>query len=170
MPEQMDPHSTTHASDSAICLIIPPSPFLLDERVFVSLGILKVAASCEDRGVHVEVLDLSGIENYLDVLEAHLRVSNIHNFGLTTTTPQMPAAAQITAHIRSRLPESKIILGGPHPTLVHAAARRERKLKRPGRGLAALDLGRAGAALRSSFGCEKLTLTSGTSAQAHTTG
>jgi len=139
MPDQVDPHSATHARNSAICLIIPPSPFLLDERVFVSLGILKVAAACESQGVHVEVLDLSGIDNFLDVLAAHLRDSNIHNFGLTTTTPQMPAAAQITAQIRSRLPESKIILGGPHPTLVHAAARRERKLKRPGRGVAALE-------------------------------
>jgi len=139
MTGQMDPPTASHANQPAICLIIPPSPFLLDERVFVSLGILKVAASCEARGVHVEVLDLSGIENFLDVLDAHLRVSNIPNFGLTTTTPQMPAAAQITEHIRTRLPESKIILGGPHPTLVHAAARRERKLQRPGRALAALE-------------------------------
>jgi hypothetical protein len=27
-----------------VCLITPPPPFLLDERVFVSLGILRVAA------------------------------------------------------------------------------------------------------------------------------
>src|SRR5690349_16855273 len=31
----------------SVCLIIPPSAFLLDERVFVSLGVLKVAASLE---------------------------------------------------------------------------------------------------------------------------
>ena len=30
-----------------ICLVILPSPFLLDERVFMSLGILKVAAILE---------------------------------------------------------------------------------------------------------------------------
>tara|TARA_Y100000310_G_scaffold328021_1_gene395354 strand:+ start:31 stop:174 length:144 start_codon:yes stop_codon:yes gene_type:complete len=30
-----------------ICLITPPSPFLLDERVFLYLGILKVASSLE---------------------------------------------------------------------------------------------------------------------------
>jgi hypothetical protein len=29
--------------DKKVGLIIPPSPFLLDERVFVSLGILRVA-------------------------------------------------------------------------------------------------------------------------------
>ena len=42
-------------------LVIPPSPFLLDERVFVSLGILRVASSLEERGVNVGVLDLSGV-------------------------------------------------------------------------------------------------------------
>ena len=31
----------------SVCLITPPSAFLLDERVFVSLGVLKVAASLE---------------------------------------------------------------------------------------------------------------------------
>jgi hypothetical protein len=30
-----------------IALVIPPSPFLMDERVFVSLGILKVASALE---------------------------------------------------------------------------------------------------------------------------
>src|SRR3954447_1116755 len=38
-------------------LIIPPSPFLLDERVFVSLGMLTVAASLERAGYRVAVLD-----------------------------------------------------------------------------------------------------------------
>ena len=35
-----------------ICLITPPSIFLLDERVFMTLGILKVAAVLEQAGVH----------------------------------------------------------------------------------------------------------------------
>jgi len=30
-----------------IVLITPPSPFLLDERVFMHIGILKVASSLE---------------------------------------------------------------------------------------------------------------------------
>ena len=47
-----------------ICLIIPPSLFLLDERVFMTLGILKVASVLERAGIAVEMLDLSGVENY----------------------------------------------------------------------------------------------------------
>ena len=50
-----------------ICLITPPSPFLLDERVFMHIGILKVAASLEQANYEVDFLDLSGVENYLNV-------------------------------------------------------------------------------------------------------
>ena len=49
----------------SVCLVTPPSAFLLDERVFVSLGILKVASSLEAQNYRVNFLDLSGVENFL---------------------------------------------------------------------------------------------------------
>jgi anaerobic magnesium-protoporphyrin IX monomethyl ester cyclase len=110
-----------------ICLIIPPSLFLLDERVFMSLGILKVAAVLEQEGVTVELLDLSGVANYEEALAAHIHRSPVECFGMTATTPQMPAATTIHATIRRLRPSARIILGGPHVTLVHAAAKQERK-------------------------------------------
>ena len=112
---------------NCICLIIPPSLFLLDERVFMSLGILKVAAVLEQAGVAVELLDLSGVTNYEDVLAVHLQRSTAACFGLTATTPQMPAATRIQVTIRRLRPSARIILGGPHVTLVCAAAKYERK-------------------------------------------
>lgn len=116
-----------------ICLVIPPSPFLLDERVFMSLGILKVAAVLEQRGYRVEVLDLSGIDNYELAMGDHVRSSQARIFGISATTPQMPATVKISHAIRTAQPKSKIILGGPHVTLVHAAYRRERSLGPSGR-------------------------------------
>lgn len=110
--------------NTGICLVIPPSAFLLDERVFMTLGILRVAAVLEKHCM-VEVLDLSGIENYESVIADYLRHSPIRIFGITATTPQMPAVSNITGIIRGEFPESKIILGGPHVTLVHAAYRKE---------------------------------------------
>jgi len=110
-----------------ICLIIPPSLFLLDERVFMSLGILKVAAVLEQEGVAVELLDLSGVTNFEEALAAHLEQSQAECFGLTATTPQMPAATKIHATIRRLRPSARTILGGPHVTLVYAAAKHERK-------------------------------------------
>lgn len=110
-----------------ICLIIPPSLFLLDERVFMSLGILKVAAVLEQEGIGVELLDLSGVKNYPEALATHLQQSPTQCFGITATTPQMPAATQIQETIRRIRPSARIILGGPHVTLVCAAAKHERK-------------------------------------------
>lgn len=117
-----------------MCLIIPPSVFLLDERVFMSLGILKVAAALEQADVNVELLDLSGVTNYEEVLAVHLQQSAAQCFGLTATTPQMPAATRIQAAIRRLRPTARLILGGPHVTLVHAAAKQERKRSVLGRG------------------------------------
>ena len=108
----------------SVCLVTPPSIFLLDERVFMSLGILRVAAVLEASGRAVEVLDLSGLENYEDVVRVHAIASAAGHFGITATTPQMPAAVRIAAAIRLARPEARLILGGPHVTLVNAAAKR----------------------------------------------
>ncbi|MEK7382952.1 MAG: cobalamin B12-binding domain-containing protein, partial [Elusimicrobiota bacterium] len=100
-----------------ICLIIPPSVFLLDERVFMALGILKVAAVLEKTGHAVELLDLSGVENFEEVVTRHASSSKASVFGLTATTPQLPAAAKIVAALRRARPDARAILGGPHVTL-----------------------------------------------------
>lgn len=113
---------------NSVCLIIPPSSFLLDERVFVSLGILKIAASIEQHGWEVDVLDLSGISNYLEVVQDYVNNSSIINYGVTATTAQMPAAAKIVKTIKIANPNANTILGGPHPTLVNAAYKREKRL------------------------------------------
>lgn len=108
-------------------LVIPPSPFLLDERVFVSLGILRVAASLESQNVQVGVLDLSGVSNYTDALESYLEQNNIEWIGLTATTPQLPAAVKLAKIIRNKRPNLRIVLGGPHVTLTYSAVKIENK-------------------------------------------
>ncbi len=102
-----------------ICFITPPSPFLLDERVFVSLGVLKVAAVLERAGHRVEHMDLSGVKNYIEVIESY--AGEATTFGITATSPQMPAAWEIGNSLRKR--GLKTTLGGPHVTLVAAARR-----------------------------------------------
>jgi|TARA_R110000765_G_scaffold102578_4_gene191441 anaerobic magnesium-protoporphyrin IX monomethyl ester cyclase len=112
-----------------ICLIIPPSPFLLDERVFVQLGILKIAAVLEQKNYSVDLVDLSGVGNYIDVLNDYINVPGRSDiFGITATTPQIPYAVKIGQFLKSKLPGnmSKTILGGPHVTLMHTAAKREK--------------------------------------------
>ena len=118
-----------------ICLIIPPSPFLLDQRVFVSLGILRVAACLEEAGVPVEMVDLSGINNFTEAMSVHAESTEAVCFGITATTPQMPMARDVRNAIKAIRPNARVILGGPHVTLVNAAAKRERKFGINGRAL-----------------------------------
>ena len=115
------------AKARSVCLITPPSAFLLDERVFVSLGILKVAASLEAQDYRVNFLDLSGVENYLAPLEDYLTVCQDAAIGITTTTPQLPSVMRIAETIRRLRPDLKLILGGPHVTLVYSAKKLEAK-------------------------------------------
>lgn len=117
----------TAVAARSICLITPPSIFLLDERVFVNLGILKVAASLEARGYEVSLLDLSGIENYLSALTDYLAEARCEAVGITATTPQLPAVTKIVETIRSIRPDLRVILGGPHVTLTHSALKLEIK-------------------------------------------
>lgn len=111
----------------SVCLITPPSAFLLDERVFVSLGVLKVAASLERHGCAVSCLDLSGVENYLSALADYVSACEDNAIGITATTPQLPAVIKIAEAIRAARPDIRLILGGPHVTLVYSALKLERK-------------------------------------------
>ena len=123
-----------------VCLVIAPSGFLLDERVFMSLGILRVAAVLEQGGIPVELLDLSGIENYEEVVRLHATHSRAVQYGVTATTPQMPAAVRVAAAIKSVKANTITILGGPHATLVGAAVKREQRAGIKGRATTAFDV------------------------------
>lgn len=108
-----------------VTFIVPPSGFLLDDLVFPTLGVLKVAAVLEQAGVDVDVLDLCGVQDVTAALDDHLRTHRSDVYGLTATMPQMPAAAAMAAQIREARPDARLILGGPHVTLMQASARQE---------------------------------------------
>lgn len=110
-----------------VVLVTPPSPFLMDQRVFVSLGILKVAASLEAHGYAVEHLDLSGVSQSAEALVSHLNRTKAKVIGFTATTPQMPSVVALVEHTRRCRPDMRIILGGPHVTLTHSAVKLEKK-------------------------------------------
>ena len=121
-----------------ICFVTPPSAFLLDERVFPNLGILKVAAAAIARGHAVEHVDIDGVANYEDAMRAHAAQTDAPWFALTATTPQMPAAKRVIDAIRAARPDARVILGGPHPTLSAAAVKLE--LRRHGRSATGADV------------------------------
>lgn len=104
----------------------------------MNLGILRVAAVLEQAGYPVELLDLSGISNYLDAVHDHASHCDTRLFGITATTPQLPAAANISGVIRKNNSNARVILGGPHVTCVKAAHKGELKRGVSGRAETAL--------------------------------
>jgi anaerobic magnesium-protoporphyrin IX monomethyl ester cyclase len=121
-----------------VTFVIPPSGFLLDDRVFPTLGALKVAAVLEAEGVDVDVLDLCGVLDVAEAMTAHLESHQSDVYGFTATMPQMPVAAALAAQVRTCRPEARLVLGGPHVTLMQASARQERKRGESGRACQAM--------------------------------
>lgn len=122
-----------------VTLITPPSGFLLDELVFPTLGILKVAASLEAAGVDVDVLDLSGESDVPAAVERRMAERQSDAYGITATMPQMPSAAAIARQIRRADADATLVLGGPHATLMQASARQERQRGEHSRACRAMD-------------------------------
>lgn len=121
-----------------ICLIMSPSPFLLDERVFMSLGILTVAAVLEEKGYVVDMLDLSGIKNYLEVVDNYISYNpEVCTYAITSTTPQLPLAKKINDVIKKA--GKRVIAGGPHFTLINSAYKKEQKNGINGRATRAIN-------------------------------
>ena len=125
----------------SVSIVIPPSPFLADERVFPFLGALKVASALEEKEVDVDVLDLSGISNYEEVMKDYLESEGrgIRNIGITATTPQFPHAVRLSEIIKEEAPEAKVIFGGAHATMVGSAKRADQHVKIERRGSRAYE-------------------------------
>ena len=106
-----------------LLLVNPPSPFLLDEKVFPPLGIMKVAADFD-----APILDLAGEEDYLEVLTAELDLADGYtHIGVGATTPQLPFAAAIARRVRE-ISSAKVILGGSHATVASGGPRPDKSL------------------------------------------
>ena len=75
----------------------------------------------------MDVLDLSGVSNYLDVIENAISGANYHAVGITVTTPQLPAVFKIRNHLHNLQPKLRLILGGAHVALSYAGRKQEQK-------------------------------------------
>lgn len=99
-----------------ITLIVPPSPFLLNDKVFVSLGILYVAAALEQAGHEVQVQDLTGGREWKNRVREIAREGD-WPVGLTSTSADFPLVLEMLAILRAEAPRRMIIIGGPHATI-----------------------------------------------------
>lgn len=109
-----------------IALINPPSSFLTDDRVFFSLGLLYLAGVAREAGHDVSVVDLAGRGDYERRAVNLARQDGYDLYGVTATSPQFGYALNIQRAIRRERPDSRVVIGGPHATVVRAL--REKKI------------------------------------------
>src|SRR3990167_6913144 len=100
-----------------ILMILPPSPFLLDDRVFVALGPLSVVAALENAGHDVCVEDLSGLDDVSNRLVKRIQ-DGWDCYLITGTTPQWPTVIELLTVIRQHDPGKRVVVGGPHATVM----------------------------------------------------
>ncbi|MCK9446501.1 radical SAM protein [bacterium] len=114
-----------------IGFINPPSEFLTDQRVFMSLGILRIATQVKEYiQVHdynkygtnykVNFLDLSNQHNYNNLISNFINNNNLDVICLTSTTPHISIVYKFCKYIKKNF-NIKIILGGPHVTLMYSS-------------------------------------------------
>ena len=87
-----------------------------------NLGLLYLAAILEDQGIPIDILDL---EQFYPLNDSDLediiknKIQGYSIFGLTTLTNNFSYTLQIIKIIRRLVPQSKIILGGPHASFLY---------------------------------------------------
>lgn len=93
-----------------ILLINPPSPFLIDDAVFPSLGLLYLSAYLKNNGfADVEILDLDGGKPLPTKIDKDI-------IGFYSNTPQFPSVMWLFEHFNNINTNKKAIyiIGGPH--------------------------------------------------------
>ncbi len=98
-----------------IALIQPNSPFLINEKVFPNIGMLRVATQLREDGHDITVLDFSGgkseyMKNYANIFDL---------YGFSSTTPQFPYVMKLFDILKKENPNARTLIGGPHPSALY---------------------------------------------------
>ncbi|MGE5553352.1 MAG: B12-binding domain-containing radical SAM protein [Betaproteobacteria bacterium] len=104
-----------------VLLIQPPVPRHLDRfrMPFMPLGLAYLAAVLEERHHRVRIVDMDaeGVD-VKNLTESLRREDPFQVVGLTVTTWTYYTALQVAKAVKSVLPESAVVLGGPHVTFM----------------------------------------------------
>lgn len=77
-----------------------------------------LAAPLMAEGYDVEILDLTVSQMNADTLKDYLRLHRPPLVGITCTTVSFHNAMKVAGYVKEILPESKVVMGGPHVTFM----------------------------------------------------
>lgn len=84
---------------------------------FPSLGLGYIAGCAEKSGFSVQVIDVNAEKIAYDEVVNRVKRYNPRFVGLTATTQLINNSLLIASMIKEKLPKTKIVLGGPHPSI-----------------------------------------------------
>src|ERR1039458_41402 len=96
-----------------VLLVIPPSPFLIDEKAMPFLGIMSIATVIKKHNHKIDLLDLSGHKDYSIDFAEHIKNNAYDIIGFSVSTPQYPYVVKMVNLIPLGITK---IIGGPHVT------------------------------------------------------
>ena len=98
-----------------IALINPNSPFLMNERVFPNMGLVRVATQLKNEKHDVKIFDFAGKN-----IDAIKYIANCYDiYGFSSTTPQFPYTMKLFKILKKYNPNARTIIGGPHASAIY---------------------------------------------------
>lgn len=96
-----------------IALILPPRPYLTNQKALPNLGILTVASVAKQLGCQVEVIDL-GVKKWVQKL-TQIPIEKDTIYGMYASTPDYKVCLGIMNYLKAAGGSKiKVIAGGPH--------------------------------------------------------
>ena len=97
----------------------PPlnSPWYIGQKV-PPLGLAYVAAALEKGGFSVEIVDNYLLEKPIEHIKERIRRLNPEIVGLTCSSVAYRGCVEIAKIVKENLPSCKVVVGGPHPSMV----------------------------------------------------
>ena len=96
--------------------------------IYPTLGLLTIAASAEQRGHHIEVLDLSSERYDYRLVEERVRAFRPDVVGVTATTPLMNQMRDISVLVKAISAGIIMVAGGPHISALPLESLQESRL------------------------------------------
>jgi len=104
-----------------IAIINPPSPFLIDEKVFPNIGAVRVATALNEEH-EVTLFDFNGMKSPNRVMKQVATDFDYYLF--SSTTPNFPATYNLFSALKEENPIAKTVIGGPHASAMSSLRRK----------------------------------------------
>ena len=105
-----------------IALINPPSPFLIDEKVFPNLGLLYLATQMRSDGYNIKVFDFCGDKNYKENMKKISKDFDIYAF--SSTSPQFFYTYKLFNILKKNNKKAFCVIGGAHSSSIFSLKRK----------------------------------------------